>query len=131
MVDVPVTFKLYGTLILHLLTVFYNNFSNPSIRKLDRRLQQINEFMVGVSVFLLLPLTEWNTEATNRYIFSWFLILLVQLMVFINMTVVMWMSLSSIKLLIKKYWALGRKWIKKLPKKTSLKKKEEEEPNLR
>ena len=92
MLETPVTLKIFGILVLHGATLFYNNFSNPFVSKLDQRLQQFNEYMVGLSIFSLLPLTEWNSSATDRYFYSWVLILLMQAMVVVNMTIVIRMS---------------------------------------
>ena len=101
--DVPVSLKIFGITILHIVTMFYNGFSKPYAGQLDQRLQQFNEYMVGVSIFCLFPLSDWNLLAEDRYYYSWILIIMVQVMVFVNMTIVIKMSYKSIKLLLFKY----------------------------
>ena len=83
--------------------------------------------MIGTSIFLLLPLTDWNSSATSRYLHSWLLILLVQLMVVVNMTIVIRMSAHSIKLLLNKYKLLIALKIPKISFKFQSTKKEQEE----
>ena len=83
--------------------LLYTGKAAPLTSKLERRLEIFNEFIVGMCILSLMPLTDWNQEADIKFYYSWILISLMQILIIINMLVVFGSSYHSICLLYKKY----------------------------
>ena len=84
------TLQIYGLFLLSTVTLLYNGFVDPFISKFDRKIQQFNEFMIGLCTLALLSVHPgWNILGQDRVFYSWMLVVMVQVLIVVNMTIVL------------------------------------------
>ena len=101
--DLPVIWQLMYLYCLSLMNLFYLAYSEPHDHRFLRRLLIINEFLVGASIICIFPTTDWNTEPELKFHYSWLMIGVMQLLIFINMSIVFSKTFKNFVLLNKKY----------------------------
>lgn len=74
----------------------------PLNSRFDRRLEMINEVLVYTCCLFLLTLTPWNPEQESLFLYSWLLILLIQLLISLNLCIITCMLIKALRLIFSK-----------------------------
>ena len=107
--DIPGIFQLFGIVTINFLSLFYNGYADPFANLFDKILLQYNDFMVALCTYMVFTVhPDWNMVGEDRVFYSWFLVVLIQILIFINMIIIFKKSFKSIYLLLKKYQTIKK-----------------------
>lgn len=81
--------------------LIYINLSEPLSLRLDRRLETVNEFLVGACSICLFLMTDWVHNSDLQFKYGWIILAISQILLLVNMTIVIIVWFRSVKLLLK------------------------------
>ena len=76
--------------------MIYTGYMRPYVMKLSNNLELINDTFIILCSYFLVVFSGLVTDAYTRYICGWPLIAIVGILIFINLTVIMYKGISQI-----------------------------------
>ena len=92
----PLVLGLFTILFINWVSQVYFFNWQPLKYRFDRRLEMINEVLIFWCCLTLLTLTPWNSSPDELFLYSWLLILQIQIMITLNLLVVTFMIIKAL-----------------------------------
>jgi len=96
-------FQIVALLTLNLTMAMYIGSVKPLLLAFDNKLEIMNELWLHCCVIVLFCFTDWIIKPDDQFQLGWMMISIIQVYCLVNMSIVIKMSFSAVKLIFKKY----------------------------